>query len=102
MGSIENYRKNSFEEKIERRPNTNVEQLSISYVVFMYLEELQYRKKKRDDVLCRRKLNLTRKLLSCSMSHISEYGMQDLIAINRGIDFAASLKIRISHMSPKK
>ena len=104
MGTIEKHTEISCKEKGKFSPQpTDIRKFSMQYMMFMYLEErLYHNKKKREVVLCRRKLNLTRKLLHQSMNHIEEYNVQELININREVDYANSLRDRINHMSPKK
>ena len=103
MGSIEDNTEIPCKGKSKFSRNTDIRKYSMPYMMFMYLEEMLYRiKNKREMVLCRRKLNLTQKLLYHALNHIEAYDGQELINIGEEVDYANSLKDRINHMSPKK
>ena len=104
METIEKHFEISGKEKTKRSESTGIEKRSMSYLMFMYLEEKFYcSKKKREAVLCRRrKLNLTRKLLWISVNQIEDHDTQDLNNISRDVDHASSLRVRIRNLSQNK
>lgn len=70
---------------------------NIPYMIFVYREQLQ-RLNKHAFTLSKSKLHLTQELVSYSVDRIREYDIDELLNINRQIDFTHKLKSRIYRM----
>uniref|UniRef100_A0A1I8QCN6 Uncharacterized protein n=1 Tax=Stomoxys calcitrans TaxID=35570 RepID=A0A1I8QCN6_STOCA len=78
-----------------------MESKSISYVLFMYREQL--RKSEGASLrLNRTKLTLTDKLIKKNVSQIKKCSTDDVLAISRNIVFQSKLKNQIQRMNQMK
>ncbi|XP_037822546.1 uncharacterized protein LOC119611138 [Lucilia sericata] len=101
MATMQQYLDNSF----NNQSQTNMEQTAnsstniIPYMLFVYREELRRLNKHSHSLkLSKSKLHLTQELVSYSVDRITEYDMQELMNINREINFTRQLKNRMDHM----
>ncbi|XP_053955650.1 uncharacterized protein LOC128861505 [Anastrepha ludens] len=75
---------------------------SLPYQLYRYNEQLRHSSPRNGGTRrIKTKMDLTSKLITENIKHLNDYGVEDLIAINRQVDFKEELSIKYELMQEK-